>query len=305
MTNMIYRNGVERLAVLIGRDDPDVQRVVSMASRNSWFHDSALRLLYGLARQKGLDPGRTDPFYKLINPAEVAGPILIAKEKYHGCPVGPTEQDLGESFLAAGRPGTFKTSVLENMIIQWVGLGNTIFAISVKRDFIGLVNSIPHCCVMPVEDLRFNPLQPPCPSAANRHAQMIANVARKNFGSLLSGEVTMYQAIDDLYGIFGVKSGKAEDFPTMFDLRDYITNQYVAPHTEAARARERLLKRLELICRALGQTINVSKGMSIKELLDCNVVLLVDRLIPDVRDFLVECILVSMFTYRIEYGERL
>lgn len=215
------------------------------------------------------------------------------------------ERELGESMFIAGRAGTYKTAVLEIICPQWVELGNRFFAISQKHDFVSLVEAVPEVCVMDLSEFRFNPLEPFSPTSANRHAQIIANTAPKNFESMLSGEIHMYEVIHSLYERFGVYEGQMEELPTMQDLLDYEKSRYVSPHTEEARAKERLIRRLSLLTKSLGPTINVSKGIPVEVLLQHNIVLLVDRLTPQVRDFLIECLLVSMFTYRIERGERL
>lgn len=301
-----YKNEIDRVADMVDRDDPLVRNILFSVARMPSFHDSGVRLMYELARRKGIDPSRKDALYKYIDPQKVAGPIIIGTEKYHGLPVGLCEKELGESVFIAGRPGTLKTALLETLCLQWIQLGNKIFMISQKRDFLGLVKVVPNCCVLDAqEDFEYNPLEPPCPSSANRHAQMIANVMRKNFGSFLSGEVSFYQAVDSLYKKFGVYDGKTEEYPTMFDVLEYVQNQYTAQYTEAARAKERLIKRLSLLCQALNKTINCSRGIPIREMMENNIILLVDRLNPELRDFIVECVLISMFTYRIEHGERL
>lgn len=297
-------NEIERLSALIGEDDPLVRNILISASRNRWFGDSAIQLLYEYARRKGLDPSRNEPFYKYISSDDLAGPIRVVREKFHGLAVGLHERELSESMFIAGRPGTYKTAVLETICPQWVELGNRFFVISQKHDYISLIEAVPQVCVMDVSEFRFNPLEPCNPASANRHAQIVANAARKNFESMLSGEIHMYEAIHSLYERFGVYKGQME-FPTMQDLLDYEKNRYVSPHTEEARAQERLIRRLSLLTKSLGPTINVSRGIPIQVLLEHNIVLLVDRLVPQVRDFLTECILVSMFTYRIEHGERL
>jgi len=305
MSRTAFRNEIERMARIIGEEDPVVRNILFAVSRNPWFHDSGVRLLYEHARKKGIDPSRNEPFYKRIEPEDAAGPIEIAREKYHGLIVGLSEKELGESMFIAGRPGTYKTALLEVICPQWVRLGNHIFAISQKMDYLAFAGALPDCCVLDVlQDFRFNPLEPPCPAAANRHAQTVANIMRKNFGSLQSGEASAYKAIDNLYRRFGNYSGQTREYPTLLDLLEYEKARYVTPHTEEAKARERLIKRLDLLCRALNETVNVSRGIPISELMKHNIVLLVDRLNPEVRDFLVECILVSMFTYRIEYGQR-
>lgn len=305
MAKVIYRNEFERLARIIGQDDQDVRKIRFAVERNPGFSDSGLRLLDGLARLKNMDPSRTEAFYKHVEPEEIGGPIVFGMEKFHGYAVGLYEKELGESMFISGRRGVFKTALLEVIIPQWVHLGNSVLVISQKRDFLGLPDVIPDCCVMDfLLDFRFNLLEPSCAEAANRHAQVVANAARKNFGSMLSGEASMYVAIDELYRRFGVYEG-GQEFPTMVDVLEWERSRYVAPHTEAARAKERLLKRVDMICRSLGPTIDVSQGITIADLVEHNVVLLVDRINPEVRDFVVEIILASMFTYRIERGERI
>lgn len=298
-------NEIERLSALIGQDDPLVRNILISASRNPWFADSALGLLYEYARKLGLDPSRTEPFYKRIDPNEVLGDIKIGREKFHGFITGLYKDDLSASMILAGQPGVLKTNTFEVICPQWVGLGNSFFAISQKRDFLGLVDVVPDCCVMDVlEDFRFNVLRTSSPEGANRHAQTIANVARKNFESMLSGEIHLYEIVDRLYQKFGIYDGEMEEFPTMSDVLEYVENQYVRPHTEEARAQERLIMRLGLLNRALGETINVSRGILIEELLENNIILLVDRLTPQVRDFLIEAVMVAIFEHQIEKGER-
>lgn len=237
-------------------------------------------------------------------PADVIqGPVAIGKVVPTGAAVGIFLAELNRGMLICGSPGSGKTNLIELMAPQVAALGIKIFIVDVKQDYLSLLSAIPDLVILDLQTLRFNPLEVPKGADPNRHAQLVSSVYRKSTGVVIAGESTFYQGLLNLYEKYGVFENK-DVFPSLIDLWKAEESNKEKPFSDRGRARNREVMRLETVCKACGDSINCSTGISCESILNSNVLLLVDRLNPDVRSFLVGCILISLIEFRMAKGER-
>ncbi|MEM2445882.1 MAG: DUF87 domain-containing protein [Candidatus Bathyarchaeia archaeon] len=288
---------------LSGRDNEEEMVEVikaALVSHNKLFLRSLTKLLTLEAAEQMV---RQDPFFPYPPRDVIAGPIkvgLISKTREE---FGLYPEELNKGLLVCGSPGTGKTNLVELIVPQVISQGIKVFIADIKRDYIPLASAVPELCLMDISEFRFNPLEAPSGSDPYRYAQLVANIYRKAMGVLTAGEGVFYQSVLELYEIFGINKGY-DEFPTLFDLLEYEKNRKGKRFGPEAEAREREINRLLTITSALGQTINCRKGIPIEKLLENNIVLLLDRLNPEVRAFILGCILIAIYSYRMSKNER-
>ena len=282
-------------------DDEELLQAIEMAliAGNRPFLRSLARFLRAEAAKQVV---REDVFFPYPRAEVIDGPIKVGKVVQTGNIFGLYPEELNRGLLVCGSPGTGKSNLVELLIPQAIKFCK-VFIADMKRDYIPLAKVIPDLFVMDISELRFNPLEVPEGVEPNRHAQLVSNIYRKSMGVMTAGEGVLYHSIYQLYEIFGVNRGSKE-FPNLFDLLEYEKKRKVRPFGPEAQAREREINRLLTITLALGDTINCSRGMSIKKLLNNNIVLLLDRLNPEIRSFILGCILISMYSYCISHGRK-
>lgn len=301
------------------RVDPEVERLLELvelsgrASDEELLETIELALLAGnrpflrslsrlLQREAARQLVRQDPYFPYPPSDVIDGPIKVGRVIQTGDTFGLYPEELNRGLLICGSPGTGKSNLVELLIPQIIKVCK-VFIADMKRDYIPLANVIPDILVMDISDLRFNPLEVPEGVDPNRHAQVVSNIYRKSLAVLTAGEGALYHSICKLYEILGVNND-SEEFPNLFDLLDYEKKRKFRPFGPESQAREREINRLLTITLALGETINCSRGFSIEKLLGNNIVLLLDRLNPEIRSFILGCILTSMYSYRISNGQK-
>ncbi|MEM3365673.1 MAG: helicase HerA-like domain-containing protein [Candidatus Methanomethyliaceae archaeon] len=302
MIDLEYIRLLEFLRFSGRENDEELLEVIKAAivSEDKRFLRSLTRLLELEATEQLV---RQDAFFPYPPRDVVKGPVRVGVVTRTKDEFGLYPEELNRGLLVCGSPGTGKTNLVELIVPQVISQGIKVFIADIKRDYIPLASAVHELCLMDISEFRFNPLEAPSGSDPHRYAQLVANIYRKAMGVLTAGEGVFYQSILELYDIFGITKG-SEEFPTLFDLLEYEKNRKGKRFDPEAEAREREVNRLLTITSALGQTINCSKGIPIEKLLENNVVLLLDRLNPEVRAFILGCILTAIYSYRMSKNEK-
>ena len=245
---------------------------------------------------------RQDPFFPFPPRERISGPIPIGVVVATGDMVGLYPEELNRGLLICGSPGTGKTNLVELVVPQLISFGIKVFIADLKMDYLALAKEA-GLYILDLKDMRFNPLEVPANSDPNRHAQLVSNVYRKALEVMTAGEGVLYRSIHSLYKAYGVFQGRRE-YPSLLDLLEYEKTRKLRPYSEEAKVREREIGRLTTICLALEGVVDCSQGIPVDELLKENVVLLLEGLNPEVRSFLLGCLLVSMIEKRMTEGKQ-
>lgn len=214
--------------------------------------------------------------------------------------------EAAEHTLIVGRTRVGKTNLIYLIITYLIENGVNILAIDLKQDYRHLQRLMPDLWVMRVgtSDFRYNPLEVHPGTDPRKAAQIKADVLSHAFGLLTGSKGYLYHAIDDLYQGFGVYDGK-NTFPTMQDLSEYLfSNKPTNKYSPSAQYWDRVTHRVDTICRAMGETINCSKGYPLQEILGHNVVVEIDNLIPEIQNWVVESFWTDIFLYQISNDHR-
>jgi hypothetical protein len=214
--------------------------------------------------------------------------------------------ELGQHCLITGRSRVGKTNLIYLIIASLRSHGVNILAIDLKQDYRHLKRVIPNLWVMRVgaSDFRYNPLEVHPGTDPRKAAQTKAHTISHAFGLLTGSQGYVYQAIDDLYRLFGVYEGK-DTFPTMFDLQEYLlAKEPKNKYSPSAQYHDRVTHRIDTVCRAMPDTLNCSKGYPLDEILSHNVVLEIENLIPEIQNYFVESFWTDIFMYQISNGRR-
>lgn len=214
--------------------------------------------------------------------------------------------EAAEHTLIVGRTRVGKTNLIYLIITYLIKNGINILGVDLKQDYCHLQRLIPDLWVMRVGtgDFRYNPLEVHPGVDPRKAAQTKADILSHAFGLLTGAKGYLYQAIDDLYQKFGVYDGK-DTFPTMQDLGEYLlSNKPTNKYSPSAQYWDRVTHRVDMILRAMQETINCSKGYPIQEILGHNVVLEIDNLIPEIQNWVVESLWTDIFLYQISNDHR-
>ena len=234
-------------------------------------------------------------------PAEISqGEVYMGEVLDDAIPFCLTLEEAGEHCLISGRSRAGKTNLMYWMISSLVAHGVNILVCDLKQDYRHLLRIIPDLWVMRVgtKDFLYNPLEVPSGVDPSRAAQTTADVLSHAFGLLTGSKGYVYQIIDDLYHSFGVYEGK-DTFPTLQDMKEYlIFKRPRSSYFPSAHYWDRVSHRVEMICRAMGESIDCSKGFALEKILSHNVVLEMEGLIPEVQNWFVESLWTKIFLYQ-------
>jgi DNA-binding MarR family transcriptional regulator len=277
-------------------DDPAVKLAIEACEHDQRMIPDMELLFSAEAWEKGnrISP---DPFLP-PEEEEINGPIKIGYTR-DGIEFGVHDSEGNQHMFVSGRSGAGKTHTVRDVILpQLAEDGKKLLITDFKRDYFTLIKSVPGILVVEAEDFKHNPLEVPKNCNPNRHAQLICGVYRRNFGMMHASEGEIYQDIYDLYSLFGVFEQRGV-YPTFSDLLEYEKSKSLPRYSEEAKYRDRTINRLETINRAIGETINVSKGFDLEDILTNNVIILLDGLGYDIANFLVESLFMSIFEYKL------
>jgi len=208
-----------------------------------------------------------------------------------------------------GRSGAGKTTLAYTLIANLLLHNKPFVILDWKKNYRNLVKLsnkyeiLVYTVGKNVSPFYFNPLIPPLGTEPSSWIKKINEIICK---AMYVGEGVSYlllRALDYLYKKFGVYSGKAQSYPNMQDVFEYMKNQQVKGRE--ANWMASTLRSLSSLCFGeMGKVINVRRQADLGELLNKNVILELDSLTSTDKVFLIESLLLWIHHYRLNQNDR-
>ncbi|WP_226005957.1 helicase HerA domain-containing protein [Natrinema salinisoli] len=215
------------------------------------------------------------------------------------------ENVLTRHMLITGETGAGKTTLIYNLMNE---LSTPFWAFDLKTDYRHRLQADPALVVLPWDRLQFNPLHPPPSVSPRRWAQVFHEVFGDAYDLLGPSQHYLLPHLLDLYRDYDVLEDTPDPetaFPTMQDLYEYLRK-----HGETGRItsnyKDRLTSRLRATLAATNHLFDAQTGEPFPELLKegLDVVFELDGLAADHQDFIMEWLLVWLYTYQAAQQDR-
>jgi hypothetical protein len=245
---------------------------------------------------------RTHPFNYTSSPVTQNGQITVGETSTGGpCTVG--QKLLTKHLLAVGRSGSGKTTLFYTLLSQ---LEVPFWSFDLKQDYRHLIHKseFDRLLVLPWTKLEFNPLVPPPGVQPRRWAQVFSEI----FGhavSLLSGSKNyLLKSVMELYRFYGLFDECSSPYPSLHELETVLASDKISYARKTGNYRDTVLNRVEAMNLGAGTVFDCSKGYSLENLLQRNVVFEFDGLNRDIQNFLMEILLAWVYEYRLAQTQR-
>jgi DNA-binding PadR family transcriptional regulator len=279
-------------------DDPAVQRLIQTAAATR-SNRVRQRILHALHMKRGARA--VYPFEDHAG-ATAGQTIRLGTTLETGQPFFLGVDALTRHVLLAGETGAGKTNTFYVIAAGAARHDIPFWAVDVKQDYRHLRETGVEPLVIPWEVLRVNPLRPPPGVPVSRWRMQLKAIFGEAY-DLASGSQgyfsTHLSAVYEAYALTDhtPTADREAAYPCFADLLAYIeadgeTGQVLS------RYRERVTFRLRELLTDLGETVTVSHGFSLAELVERNVVFELDGLSTQHQDFLMEYLLVWLYHWR-------
>jgi hypothetical protein len=236
-----------------------------------------------------------------------AGTIHYGRDGYYG--FGLKEDEFIQHIGIFGRSGSGKTN-LAYLILQGLVKANKPFLVfDWKRNYRDLVtrkefsNMLIFTVGRNIAPFRFNPLIPPPGTPAKVWLKKLIEIMCHAYFLGEGVSILLLRAIDALYRECGLYTGKPKGYPTIADVRKWLSN-YGAKGREGSWM-ESAVRAVETLCFGeVGNVLNKGPFFDIPMLLDRRVVLELDALTNADKTFLIEALLLWIHHYRLAQGQR-
>jgi len=276
----------EHLIELLGRDTPEVRALIAAAG-NGGLGGAVHEMLRSLVRQRGWDPD---------NPPAIALPWDLSPSDYplglamsgdvFGEPVGPSDSDLMGHLGVFGQTGTGKTTVVRLLLLSfmgilWAGLRNdrTFLVWDAHSEYRDLLRFFgPEGLVwLEAGDVGVSPFEVPRreDGALVMHPYKWLNCVREWARLAWLNEPSLNllcEVVRDEYERRGLLVDPSGDWPSVSDILGALQRLSPPKGSDRARAKDKLLDRLESI-RAMLPGLDVRRSRDVGKLLARSVIL--------------------------------
>ena len=296
---------VQRLTQLAGvgdiLDNANVQTILHAIALDDDMElaEDAMELFSLKALGKLTSP---DPFYPLPVGNEVEGTIGIGSVGDIDSSFGLTIDEMTQHILLAGRTGSGKTTVLNNMMNQLLEKGIPFFCFDFKKEFRGYIRKSDDVLVLRPENFKFNPLRPPDGVSPLRWISIFSDVFCHSTKLLEGSNSFLLNHVYNLYELFGVFNGENK-YPSFDNLVKILEHVYIPLSSREARYLESVRNRLISCVLNAGDMLDCDRDM-FSDLIERgkSVVFEFCGLSEHVAAFLIEMFLIKLYFYRMVKG---
>ena len=241
--------------------------------------------------------------YPFIQPPDedIFGAINLGYCEDTGAPAGIFSNEVHTLITGASSSG--KSTLFKNIIRQHLGR-IPVLIFDFENEYPELLKD-DSIIVLGIDDLKWNPLQPPPGMDPILYSQMFCSIFADQCGLLIASKSFLLKAIDHLYTLSGVYEGK-NTFPSFYELREYLERacQKFRGNSRFMQYAEVCLNRTEGFIRALPKVLDCSVGMPLNLLTRGNTVLLLHGVDFEYSALMVTLILSWLCCHRIANGLR-
>jgi len=270
-------------------DEEYIQKLVlaSELSSSEVLRDSASKAVLAKSIQRYRYPFDSQPAF---------GGVWLGYT-FRNLPFCLSEEDLTKHLLAVGQSGSGKTTFFYSLMDE---LEKPFWAFDLKQDYRHLDDVL----VLPWQELKFNPLRPPSGVSPRRWAQVFSEIFGHSTALLSGSKNYLMKKVVELYRLYNLFNRVSAPFPSLHELELLIKSDGINYVRKQSDYRDTLLNRLESMNLVAGTVFDCSKGFSVEDLLQCNVVFEFDGLSSDVQNFLMEVLFAYVYEYRLAQNQR-
>lgn len=299
---------LDRLLPVLGKEKTQAYWLAYLAAGKEDRQRIEALLQMMAARELGIGPG-SDGLFLPPPSAEAAsaGTFLVGSVLSNAKTLGPlqlTIQDVNQHTLVAGRSGSGKTTavfrllasarqnVIRTLVLDWKNEYRSL----VRHHEIGPDLRVFTVGRSDVSPLRFNPLIPPANTSPATHLKHIIDIIQHAY-YLGEGVAHILQlALDSLYRKYRVYEGRAEQYPTFSDVREWLTD-YRPKNQREGGWLSSTVRALDSLCYGeMGQVVVTGQPLMVDELLACDTVIEMDVSAAD-KSFIVQALLWNVYAH--------
>lgn len=208
-----------------------------------------------------------------------------------------------------GRTGSGKTNVGFLIARSLLAQGIPILVFDWKRNYrdllqiAGLGQLTVYTVGRSVAPFAFNPLIPPEGTGPSIWLKKLIEIMCHVYWLGEGVAYLLQEAMDGIYEQFGVYGGQPESYPTLADVKEWLTRAKVKGRE--AQWMDSTKRALGTLCYGdIGKVLNVRQRSDLRALLKSNVVLELDALTNSDKTFLIEAMLLWVHHYRLQEQSR-
>ncbi|QIB75389.1 ATP-binding protein [Halogeometricum borinquense] len=203
-----------------------------------------------------------------------------------------------------GQSGMGKTTAIYQLALELDRLDIPWWAFDLKRDYRHLADRM-DVLVLPWDQLKINPLEPPTGTDPRQWAQLFADVFGFSAGLLSASKNYTMTRLLELYEDRGVLDdpGPDAEYPSFHEFRDFVAG-HDASGQKQHQYRGTVLNRLDAWCSITDGVFDCRRGHDLGELLQRNVVFELENRSRDLQDFMMELLFFKVFQYRMSQNQR-
>lgn len=239
-------------------------------------------------------------------PTDLEGEIEIGTIMQGDSPVGKfgmKPNDLTRHMEISAQSGHGKSVLQFSLQSQFLQKHVPFLTFDDRPETRGLLRKYKELTVIPIDDLRWNPLRPPPKMEIRKWWQMVSPVWGHAWKVYSAGVNQTLDYLDELYSDYQ-KSGR---IPTLLDFYELMVARPV--HTRKTQDYfDVLYNRVRSLVSVLGNVFNCEVGVKLEKLLELPVAIELTNLRSEEREFLINTMLSWLFSYRMSErhrGERL
>jgi hypothetical protein len=235
------------------------------------------------------------------------GMVFYGKEKLHL--FGLREDEFIQHTGIFGRSGSGKTNVAFLLVINLLRKSKPFLVFDWKRNYRDLLSLgfdrdiLVFTVGRNVSPFYFNPLIPPEGTPLTVWLKKLIEIMCHAYFLGEGVAYLMQKAIDSVYRAFDSYDRKAEAFPTISDVKQWLENHKVKGREGSWM--ESAIRAVGVLCYGeMGRVLNQTVSFPLENLLEKNVILELDALTNSDKTFLIEALLLWLHHYRLAQGSR-
>ena len=267
------------LTELLGKDSPQVQALVAAANAGMDVHE----MLRSLARQKGYDPD-DPPKFSLPNDITQSDYVIgmAMSGDIVGDDIGPSDIDLPSHIGVFGMTATGKSTLVKLLLNSFMNRksnlaqNKTFLVLDLHDEYKNMLLLHESTIWLPVDEIGINPFETPIGADGQRvmPPEKWVNNIREWLRLFWLNEPSLNLLCEILLGGYGQRGVLAggDNYPCISDVIDALNQLNPRAGTDRARARDKLLDRLQSL-RAQLPGLDVQRSRNFAKLMQHSVIL--------------------------------